>query len=159
MPEVAIEATAPIKRIDAAVAQGLALARQAGKADPGLRDAVWELLLEAAASRAHWPDYLRSAAEDSAAAAPTRRSPASAAAVERLDIVLPWLHHAADSARGRDPKRAAAVLFALACGVKVASLRRRLGCGRRTVYDLRDRGVARICGRLRAESAFCRSLA
>lgn len=175
MPEAAIETSAPTKRIDAAVAQGLALARQAGKADPGLRDAVWELLLEAgdtlrrlpnrehgwltAASRAHWPDYLRDAAVDHAAAASPRRGPASGAAIERLDIVLPWLQHAADSARGRDPKREAAVLFGLACGVKVASLRRRLGCGRRTVYDLRDRAVARICARLRAESAFCRSLA
>ncbi|GAB4357154.1 MAG: hypothetical protein Kow00114_08550 [Kiloniellaceae bacterium] len=174
MPEAAIETTASVKRIDAAVAQGLALARQAGRADPGLREAVWELLLEAgdtlrrlpnrehgwltAASRAHWPDHLRSVAEDCAAAAPLRRSPASGAAIERLDVVLPWLRHAAGPSRGGHPQREAAVLFGLACGVKVASLRRRLGCGRRTVYDLRDRGIARICGRLRAESAFCRSL-
>ncbi|WP_340118014.1 DUF6362 family protein [Pelagibius sp. 7325] len=162
----------PTKQIDATIAQGLALAREAGNGTPGLRDAVWELLLEAgdtlqrlpnrergwltAASRAHWPDYLRSAAEQAAAdAAPIRPGPASGEAIDRLDTVLAWLRHAA----GSNPKRDVAVLFGLACGVKVASLRRRLGCGRRTVYDVRDRGIARICSRLRAESAFCRSLA
>lgn len=172
MPELLGEDTATGKQIDAAVAQGLALARQAGNNSPGLRDAVWELLLEAgdtlrrlpnrelgwltAASRVHWPDYLCSAAgDDAAAAVPIRPSPASGEAIDRLDTVLLWLHHAA----GSNPKRDVAVLFGLACGVKVASLRRRLGCGRRTVYDVRDRGIARICCRLRAESAFCRSLA
>jgi len=172
MPELLGEAVATHKQIDATIAQGLALARQAGNDTPGLRDAVWELLLEAGdtlqrlpnrehgwltgASRAHWPDYLRgAAADDAVAAAPFRPGPASGEAIDRLDTVLAWLRHAA----GSNPKRDLGVLFGLACGVKVASLRRRLGCGRRTVYDVRDRGIARICSRLRAESAFCRSLA
>ncbi|MGD1878946.1 MAG: DUF6362 family protein [Kiloniellaceae bacterium] len=163
-------------KIDAVVALGLQLARQAGIPAPTLRDAVWELLLEAgdtlrrlpnrehgwltAASRGHWPDYVRSAAEDfSADGAAGRRGPASAEAIDRLDAVLLWLPHAAGSNPKRDPKRDVALLFALACGVKVVTLRRRFGCGRRTVYDARDRGIARICGWLRAESTFCRGLA
>jgi len=154
-------------RIDAAVAEGLHRARQAGHEAPTLRDAVWELLLEAgdtlrrlpnrehgwltAASRAHWPDFARSAAADSR----MRLPPASGAAIDRLDSVLAWLPQAA----GANPKRDLAVLFGLACGVRAAVLRRNLGCGRRTVYDVRDRGIARICGWLRERSAYCRSLA
>ncbi|MGF1629616.1 MAG: hypothetical protein ACFCUT_09110 [Kiloniellaceae bacterium] len=163
-------------RIDAAIMEGLRLARQAGSQDPTLRDAVWELLLEAgdtlrrlpnkehgwltAASRAHWPDYARnSAAElDGALAGAARQrprlSPASGDAVDRLDTVLVWLPQAA----GAQPKRDVAVLFGLACGIRVATLRRNLGCGRRTVYDVRDRGIARICGWLRSRSTLCRSL-
>lgn len=157
------------RRLDAAIAWGLKRARQAGKQSPGLRDAVWELLLEAgntlrclpdrergwlsAASRSHWPDYLRSAAGEVAGSA-TRRGPACAEAIDRLDNVLLWLPHAA----GSNPRRDVAVLLGLACGAKVAGLRAQMGCGRRTIYDVRDRGLARICGWLRAQSAFCRAL-
>lgn len=153
-------------RIDAAIAAGFKRARQAGRAEPTLRDAVWELLLEAGdtlkrlpdrekgwltgASRAHWPDYARSLAAET----PLRLPPASGAAIDRLDMVLVWLPHAA----GSNPKRDLAVLFGLACGLPVPLLRRRLGCGRRTVYDVRDRGIARLCGWLRQRSAFCRDL-
>lgn len=155
-----------IVRIEASVAAGLRLARQAGRDDPGLKDAVWELLLEAgetlsrlpnrergwltAASRAHWPDYARSVAAESR----SRLPPASSEAIDRLDSVLAWLPQAA----GANPKRDLAVLFGLACGLRVAVLRRSLGCGRRTIYDVRDRGLARICGWLRTRSAYCRSL-
>ena len=164
-------------RIEAAIAEGLRLARQAGRRDPTLRDAVWELLLEAGdtlrrlpnkehgwltgASRAHWPDYARETAAElygavgGAARERPRLGPASAAAIDRLDTVLGWLPQAA----GKQPKRDVAVLFGLACGLRVATLRRNLGCGRRTIYDVRDRGIARICGWLRARSALCRSLA
>jgi len=159
------------KQIDHAIIEGLARARLAGRDAPGLRDAVWELLLEAgdtlrrlpdrergwltAATRAHWPDYLRDGVEEAGAAAPrVRRAPASGEAIDRLDTVLAWLLQAA----GSDPKRDITILFGLACGVKVAFLRRHLGCGRRTVYDVRDRGIARICGWLRSRSAYCRSL-
>ena len=164
-------------RIEAAIAEGLCLARQAGRQDPTLRDAVWELLLEAgdtlrrlpnkergwltAASRAHWPDYARSSAVElqsaigGAAGERPRLSPASTEAIDRLDTVLTWLPQAA----GKQAKRDVAILFALACGLRVATLRRNLGCGRRTIYDVRDRGIARICGWLRARSALCRSLA
>src|SRR3546814_6713426 len=92
---------------------GLRLARQAGREDPGLKEAVWELLLEAGetlsrlpnrergwlsgASRAHWPDYARSAAAESR----SRLPPASSEAIDRLDSVLAWLPQAA----GTNPKR------------------------------------------------------
>src|SRR3546814_6429632 len=82
-----------------------------------------------------------------------RPSPPSGAAIDRLDSVLAWLPQAA----GANPKRDLAVLFGLACGVRVAALRRHLGCGRRTVYDVRDRGIDRICGWLRERCAYCRS--
>jgi hypothetical protein len=155
------------RRIEAAVAAGLERVREAGRKEPSLRDAVWELLLEAgdtlrrlpnrergwltAASRAHWPDYARTLSAE----APLRLPPASAAAIDRLDDVLAWLPQAA----GANPKRDLAVLFGLACGLPVPQLRQRLGCGRRTIYDVRDRGIARICGWLRERSEFCRSLA
>lgn len=175
MPEAAkAESTAPragagsdLARLEAAVAAGLRLAREAGRDAPTLRDAVWELMLEAgdtlrrlpdrergwltAVARAHWPDQARSAGADG----DRRVAPASAAAIDRLDCLLAWLPQGA----GANPKRDMAVLFGLACGVRVATLRRRLGCGRRTVYDVRDRGIARICGWLRQRSAYCRSLA
>ncbi|GAB4390984.1 MAG: hypothetical protein Tsb0032_00190 [Kiloniellaceae bacterium] len=165
-------------RIETAVAEGLRLARQAGREAPTLRDAVWELLVEAgdtlrrlpnrergwltAAARAHWPDYVRNTAEEFAGAVGAegagrvrlRPSPASAAAIDRLDTVLLWLPHAG----GTQAKRDVTVLFGLACGLRVAALRRRFGCGRRTVYDVRDRGVARICGWLRAQSEVCRDM-
>ena len=163
------------RRIEAAVAEGLRLARQAGRAEPGLRDAVWELLQEAAdtlrrlpnrergwltaASRAHWPDYLRDTADalsggGDRSATQIRRAPARPEAVDRLDTVLEWLPRAA----GAQPRRDIAILFGLACGLRVAALRRNLGCGRRTVYDVRDRGLARICGWLREQSEVCRRL-
>ncbi len=176
MPERGTAAAARERlRIEAAIGEGLRLARQAGCAEPGLRDAVWELLLEAAdtlrrlpdrergwltaASRAHWPDYLRDsaaavAAGDAAAPAGARPAPARAVAIDRLDTVLAWLPQAG----GANPRRDVAVLFGLASGLRVATLRRGLGCGRRTVYDVRDRGLARICGWLRQQSALCRRL-
>lgn len=152
-------------RMEAAVAEGLRLARSAGRSDPTLRDAVWELLLEAGdtlrrlpnreqgwltAARAHWPDQLSGSGGDSR----LRLPPARRDAIDRLDGVLLWLPQAA----GSNPRRDLAILFGLACGVRVAVLRRSLGCGRRTVYDVRDRGIARICGWLRERSAYCRSL-
>ena len=165
-------------RIEAAVAEGLQLARQAGRESPTLRDAVWELLLEAAdtlrrlpnrergwltaAARAHWPDYVRNTAEEFAGAVGAERggpvrlrpTPASAAAIDRMDTVLLWLPRAG----GANPRRDVAILFGLACGLRVAALRQRFGCGRRTVYDVRDRGLARICGWLREASEVCRAL-
>lgn len=157
------------RRSTHAVTHGLELARAAGRETPGLRDAVWELLLEAgdtlkrlpdrergwltAATRAHWPAYLSEAAAEGGAGH-LRPGPASAEAIDHLDTVLAWLPLAA----GRDPKRDVAVLFGLACGLRVAQLQRGLGCGRRTIYDLRDRGVARICAELRRRSDFCRGL-
>lgn len=155
-----------LQRIDAAVAAGLLRAMQAGRAAPRLQDAVWELLLEAgdtlrrlpnrergwltAASRAHWPDFVSA----EAAGAPPRPAAAEGAAIDRLDTVLGWLPQAAGAQRERD----LAVLLGLACGLRVAVLRRRIGCGRRTIYDVRDRCIARICGWLRGQSAYCRRL-
>jgi hypothetical protein len=171
------ESRRDLLRLEAVVIQGLNLARAAGREQPTLRDAVWELLLEAAetlrrlpnrergwltaASRAHWPDYVRNAAEEFAGGgqrrgevASARPAPASAEAIDRMDAVLLWLPQAG----GADPRRDVAILFGLACGLRVAVLRRRFGCGRRTVYDVRDRGIARICCWLRARSARCRGL-
>jgi hypothetical protein len=166
-------------RIEAAVAEGLRLAREAGQAEPGLRDAVWELLMEAAdtlrrlpnreqgwltaAARAHWPDYVRSTAEEFAGAVgragresspALRPTPARAEAIDRMDTVLLWL----PLAGGTNARRDVAILFGLACGLRVPVLRQRFGCGRRTVYDVRDRGIARICGWLRSQSDLCRKL-
>jgi len=173
MPEALLHRSAvPRAKLEEAVAEGLKRAGQAGLEAPALRNAVWELLQEAgdtlkrlpdrergwltAATRAHWPDYLREAAgaaPDSQGTRP-RPAPASAAAIDRLDTVLDWL----SLAGGGKPRRDIAVLLGLACGLKVAVLRRQFGCGRRTIYDIRDRGLARICGELRARSAFCRGL-
>ena len=172
-------AGAELWRSERAVAHGLALASAAGRATPGLRDAVWELLLEAgdtlkrlpdrergwltAATRAQWPADLGDAVDAAAAAGAATRlrpGPPSAAAIDHLDTVLAWLPLAAgrDPKRAKRPKREIAVLFGLACGLRVAQLQRGLGCGRRTIYDLRDRGVARICGALRERSVYCRGL-
>src|SRR3546814_3300597 len=76
MPEVTVGergASGEAAGIEAAIAEGLRRAREAGRKDPTLRDAVWELLLEAGdtlgrlpnrergwltgASRAHWPAF------------------------------------------------------------------------------------------------------
>ncbi len=166
-------------RIEAAVAEGLRLAREAGHAEPSLRDAVWELLLEAAdtlrrlpnreqgwltaAARAHWPDYVRNTAEEFAGAVgragretgqALRPTPARAEAIDRMDTVLLWL----PLAGGANPRRDVSILFGLACGLRVPVLRQRFGCARRTVYDVRDRGIARICGWLRSRSELCRKL-
>ncbi len=168
-----------VRLIEAAVTEGLRRAREAGREEPGLRDAVWELLLEAtstlrclpnrergwltATSRAHWPEYLRSSAEELAGTADGSRqregrafrpAVASARAIDRLDTVLLWLPRAG----GVNARRDVSILFGLASGLKVAILRRRFGCGRRTVYDVRDRGLARICGWLRKQSDLCRNL-
>lgn len=171
MPEAATLRAGERRRLEAAVAAGLEQARENGCSAPKLRDAVWALLLEAAdtlrrlpnrergwltaASRSHWPDYLRSAAEELAGgAAAARTAPAPPAAVDRLDTVLAWLPYAG----GARPQRDQGILFGLACGAKVAGLQRRFGCGRRTVYDVRDRAIARICGQLRDQSEICRRL-
>ena len=41
-------------------------------------------------------------------------------------------------------------MFGLAAGIPVRVLRRRFGIGRRTVYDVRDRGIRKICAWLEA---------
>lgn len=155
-----------------ALKHGLRLAEEAGRAQPSLKDAVWELLMEAAdtlkrlpnrergwltaTSRAHWPAIVRDVEESFNGAAGKgprdstvryNRAPATADAIDRMDVVLVWLVHAG----GRKPQRDVAVLFGLACGIKVATLRGRFGCGRRTIYDIRDRALGRLCAWLTAE--------
>lgn len=157
-----------VLRMRMAVAYGLKLAAEAGRAEPSLRDAVWELLIEAAdtlrrqpnrehgwltaSSRAHWPTFVRDI--EAAVAGPqgreadaSRYTPASAGAIDRMDLVLAWLTHAG----GTKGRRDVAVLFGLACGLRVARLRARFGCGRRTIYDIRDRSLTRLCRWLSAE--------
>jgi len=83
-----------------------------------------------------------------------RPTPARAETIDRMDTVLLWL----PLAGGANARRDVSILFGLACGLKVPVLRQRFGCGRRTVYDVRDRGIARICGWLRSQSDLCRKL-
>lgn len=157
-----------------ALKHGLRLAKEAGRAQPSLKDAVWELLMEAAdtlarlpnrergwltaTSRAHWPAIVRDVEEvfnDAAGKGPRgsavryNQAPATAEAIDRMDVVLVWLVHAG----GRKPQRDVAVLFGLACGIRVAALRSRFGCGRRTIYDIRDRALGRLCAWLSTEVA------
>lgn len=147
------------RRVKLAIEHGLVLAEAAGRQSPSLKDGVWELLMEAAdtlkrqpnrergwltaSSRAHWPEMVRDLEVGcgGTVARHARKLPASAAAIDRMDEVLLWLVHAAGAKQQRD----VGVLFNLACGVKVAVLRERYGCGRRTVYDIRDRGLSRLC--------------
>ncbi len=150
-----------------AVLVGLRMCEEAGKAEPAVRDAVWELLVEAAdtlkrlpdrerrwlrsGTFSSWPRTVRDYGEAFAAAvarggrwetATAALAPPPAGAVGRLEIVMQWLA----GAGGRAPRRETNVVFALAGGVPVRVIRRRFGIGRRTVYDIRDRGIRRICG-------------
>ncbi|NIA70233.1 hypothetical protein HBA54_16625 [Pelagibius litoralis] len=141
------------------IQHGYKLAEEAGRDQPSLKDAIWELLMEAAdtlkrlpnrergwltaTSRAHWPEVVRDfdTGGSRSRVVRLRRAPASAEAIDRMDEVLQWLVHAG----GAKPQRDVGVLFGLACGLKVMSLKQRYGCGRRTVYDIRDRSLLRLC--------------
>src|SRR3546814_11384433 len=99
--------------IEAAIAEGLRRAREAGRKDPTLRDAVWELLLEAGdtlgrlpnrergwltgASRAHWPAFASVLTGETK----LRPSPPSGSAIDRPDLGIPCVPQAA----GAQPKR------------------------------------------------------
>lgn len=157
-------------RMKAALDYGYALARDAGREEPTVRDAVWELLVEAAdtlkrlpdhelrwfrqGERSNWPQIVRQFADEFATAVArggawdevrVSLGPPTAGAISRLDEVMTWLGHAA----GKNPRRDVGVLFATACGVPIRVVRRRYGCHRNTIYDIRDRGLARICAWLR----------
>lgn len=146
---------------------GLQLAADAGIPAPTTRSAVWELLIEAAdtlkrlpdrerrwlrsGTHAAWPDTLREYSEEFAVAVARGGkweamspglSPPTSEAIARLDIVMEWLRHAAN---GRSSRPDARIVFALAAGVPVRVVRRRFGIARRTIYDIRDRGIDRIC--------------
>jgi hypothetical protein len=150
------------------LAAGADLARDAGIPEPSDTDAVWVLLQEAAetlrllpdrerawlrsGTYASWPPILRSYAETFAAAVDrggrweeprADRLPAPGA-VARMEGVLTWY----GAIGGRNPRRDVGVVFALAAGVPVRTIRQRFGLGRRTVYDIRERGLARIVARL-----------
>ena len=154
---------------------GRRLAEEAGIAEPTKQHAVWEILMEAAdtlkrlpdhewrwlnsGTRAYWPDTLREYSETFAAAvarggrweemAPTV-PPSSPESIARLEIAMEWLRHAG----GRSPRRNTGVVFALAVGIPVRVIRRRYGIARRTVYDIRDRGIGRICAWLESVVPF-----
>lgn len=144
---------------------GLRMCAEAGKAEPTVADAVWELLIEAAdtlkrlpdrerrwlasGTRSSWPRAIREYGEAFAAAVASGGrwepmsaglAPPSAGAIGRLETVMEWLI----GASRRSPPRETNVAFALAAGVPVPAIRRRFGIARRTVYALRDRGLRRI---------------
>ena len=144
---------------------GLRMCAEAGKAEPTVADAVWELLIEAAdtlkrlpdrerrwlasGTRSSWPQAIREYGETFAAAVgrggrwepmSAGLGPPSPGAIGRLETVMEWLV----GAGGRSSSRETNVVFALAAGVPVPAIRRRLGVARRTVYALRDRGLRTI---------------
>ncbi len=150
---------------------GLRLARARGLAEPGPREAVWELLVEAAetlarlpdrerrwltsGTRSSHPDVVHDLVEVFAAAVGrggwdrtrVRPAPPSPGAISRLDRVLTWPAALTGRQRARDLR----VLFALAAGVPVRVIRARLGCGRQTVYDIRKRALDDIVAWLAAD--------
>ena len=155
------------------LAHGRRLAQERGCAAPTLRDAVWELLIEAADTlkrlpnqERRWlrsgtysghPEVLRELSDAFAAAVAqggwgatrVRPGPPSAGAITRLDEVLTWPGAIQSRNRARDCR----VVFALAAGVPVRVIRGRFGCGRQTVYDIRDRGLTQICNWLETRLA------
>ena len=152
------------------VAHGHRLARENGCEGPRLRDAVWELLIEAFATlktlpdrergwllsceRSHHPGVVVENAELAQWEATLDalslgekikllgpvKLRALKLAVDRMDEVLMWPSMIRTKNRRRDVK----VLVYLAGGVKVAQVRRIFGLKRRNVYDIRDRGLAHI---------------
>lgn len=154
-----------MRALDDMMTHGCRLAAERGCAAPMLRDAVWELLIEAADTlkrlpnqERRWlrsgtysahPEVVRELSETFAAAVAqggwgttrVRPGPPSAAAISRLDEVLTW----PGAIQGRNRARDCRVVFALAAGVPVRVIRGRFGCGRQTVYDIRDRGLRQIC--------------
>ena len=145
---------------------GLRMAEEAGVMEPTVKDAVWELMLEAAdtlkrlpdgerrwlrsGTHSSWPGTLREHGEVFAAAVSQGGhwepmspglSPPSSGAIARFEIVILWL----GQITGRTSRLETGVVFGLAAGIPVRVLRRRFGIGRRTVYDVRDRGIRKIC--------------
>lgn len=122
-------------------------------------------------TRSAWPETVSRAVDAFATAVakggrweqpPRPASPPSAGAIDRLDDVMAWFAAVRDSGRGRrragagkgaawsGPGRNAAVLFALAAGIPVAHIRARVGLGRSTIYDIRDKGLGDIALWLKA---------
>lgn len=158
--------------LPAIVAHGHRLARENGCEGSRLRDAVWELLVEAfetlrtlpdrergwllAAERAHHPEVVVEDAERAEWEATINalalgeklkligpsKVAALKSAVDRMDEVLMWPAMIRTKNRRRDVK----VLVYLAGGVPTAKVRRIFGIKRRNIYDIRDRGLAHIVG-------------
>lgn len=147
------------------VEHGRVLAIEAGRQEPTLRDAIWELMMEAAATlrrlpdreigwlkaaeRSNMPEYLHEREEIFAAAvarggqyeAPkVRMGPPDAAAIDRMDAMLAMLN----VITGRDRRREIGVVFALASGLPVRIIRFRFGYQRSAIYKIRDRGLDKI---------------
>jgi len=155
---------------------GMRIAEEAGISNPSVRDAVWELLAEAAdtlkrlpdrerrwlrpGSYSSWPQALReigNACEiddvkshkwEPVAA---NRAPPTSGAVGRREVVMLWL----GKISGRAAQVETRLIFALAAGVPARLVRRRFGIGRRTAHDVRDRGLGKICRWLETEIAAC----
>jgi len=146
---------------------GLQMAAEDGTERPSREDAVWQLIREAARTlkrlpdrergwllsgeTAHWPACrldaseafglaveLGSIGEDpSVPMSPPRPSPA---AVDRLYVVMGWM----PLVKGKNRRRDIQVLWLLGGGVRPVRLTALFGCGRRTIYDIRDRCCRQI---------------
>jgi hypothetical protein len=147
---------------------------EAGVVDPSTKDAVWELMLEAAdtlkrlpdgerrwlrsGTHSSWPGTLREHGEVFAAAVShggrwepmsPGLSPPSSGAIARFEIVILWL----SQITGRSSRLETGVVFGMAAGIPVRILRRRFEIGWRTVYDVWDRGIRKICAWLETITA------
>ena len=156
--------------LETIIAHGHRLARENGCKDENLRDAVWELLVEAfgtlqtlpdrerawllSCERSHHPPVVVENAElaeweqtldalslgEKLRVLGPMRVVPLRGAVDRMDEVLRWPAIIKTKNRRRDVK----VLVYLAGGVKTARVRRIFGLKRRNVYDIRDRGLNHI---------------
>ena len=152
------------------VAHGYRLAVENGREEPKLRDAVWELLIEAfetlnalpdqeitwllAGERAHHPQVMVEDIEkdewertlnalslgEKLRVLGPVRIKAGKEAIDRMDEVIRW----PAQIRTKNRRRDVAVLVYLAGGVSVSKVRKIFGLKRRNVYDIRDRGLAHL---------------
>ena len=76
-------------------------------------------------------------------------SPPSSGAIARFEIVILWL----SQITGRSSRLETGVVFGMAAGIPVRILRRRFEIGWRTVYDVWDRGIRKICAWLETITA------
>lgn len=170
---IAAANTRAMERQQRALEHGYRLAVENGIKQPEMADAVWELMIEAAATlrrlpdresgwlraadRSHWPEIVRRIAEQYEIAvervkdgmdpydAPRARVRPDLQQIDRMDVVFGWM--SAMGAPGRK-RRDIQVVFDLANGVPVRIIRMRHRCGRSTVYDIRNRGIEKICALL-----------
>jgi hypothetical protein len=126
--------------------------------DPRLRDAVWELFIEAGATvrklptpfpesvvllgqpGTYWPETVREKAKGDYPRDRSRPDRPTAAEVSRMETVFSW----AAVVQAKNRKRNIMILYQLACGVPVDRLRHQYGVHRQTIYDIREHALAHI---------------